>query len=366
MSFQWPVDAEDLFGERYPQMVNTGLPAPDVDAVRAAITQMWPDAPGGWVHEWSTLAARYAEQGQHQLASLAYGWAKFPTLADDTKRQALQRQLEQYLLAAPDFGVDFERRVLDVPYRDGGTAVPVHIFAAPGLSADAPVLLASGGVDSWKMDLHTLFVLAAATLGVRVMTFDIPGTGESAVPMTPDDGAEIVRGLIAEARALGNGIVVHLGISMGGHYSARSGLAGEVDAAVVFGGPVEDAFAKDASMVQFGMDGIIGNALGFDHRPDTKELTATFGTFSLRPLLDQDTNAPMLVVNGADDVHVPQHDTLVFQGRRDTEVRLLPDTGHCATTKMPEAIGLIFSWLQRTLEALDVKANSRPTGARFH
>jgi esterase FrsA len=257
MSFQWPVDAEDLFGERYPQMVNTGLPAPDVDAVRAAITQMWTDAPGGWVYEWSALAARYASEGSHQLAALAYGWAKFPTLADDSKRGALQNQLEQYLLAAPDFGVDFQRRVLDVPYRGASTPVPVHIFAAPDLPAHAPVLLASGGVDSWKMDMHNMFVLAAATAGVRVVAFDIAGTGESVVPMTPDGGAEIVRGLVAEARTLGNGIVIHLGISMGGHYSARSGLAGEVDAAMVLGGPVEDAFNKDISTVQFGMDGII-------------------------------------------------------------------------------------------------------------
>lgn len=358
MSFQWPVDAQDLFGERYPQMVNTGLPAPDVDAVRAAITQMWPDAPGGWVYEWSALGARYASEGSHQLASLAYGWAKFPTLADDAKRKALQNQLEQYLLAAPDFGVNFQRRIIDVPYRAATTRVPVHIFAAPHLPANAPVLLASGGVDSWKMDMHNMFVLAAASAAVRVVAFDIPGTGESAVPMTPDGGAEIVRGLIAEARTMGNGIVTHLGISMGGHYSARSGLAGEVDAAIVLGGPVEDAFTRDISTAQFGMDGIIGNALGFDQRPSAGELAATFGDFSLRPLLDQNTNARMLVLNGADDVHVPQHDTLVFEGRRDTEVHRIPDTGHCATTKLPEAIGLMFSWLQRTLETLGVKANS--------
>jgi esterase FrsA len=208
------------------------------------------------------------------------------------------------------------------------------------------------------MGMHDIFVLAAAPAGVRVVAFDIAGTGESAVPMTPDGGAEIVRGLISEARTLGNGVVIHLGISMGGHYSARSGLAGEVDAAIVLGGPVEDAFSQDPSKVQFGMDGIIGNALGFDQRPSAEELTATFGTFSLRPLLDQDTNAPMLVVNGADDVHVPQHDTLVFQGRHNTEVHLIPDTGHCATSKLPEAIGLMFSWLQRTLETVEVKANS--------
>ena len=145
---------------------------------------------------------------------------------------------------------------------------------------------------------------------------------------------------------------------MGGHYSARSGLAGEVDAAIVLGGPVEAAFNRDAAMLQFGMDGIVGNALGFDQRPSAEELAATFGAFSLRSLLDQDANTPMLVVNGADDVHVPQHDTVVFEGRRDTEVHLMPDTGHCATTKLPEAIGLMFSWLQRTLETLGVKAKS--------
>ncbi len=109
-------------------------------------------------------------------------------------------------------------------------------------------------------------------------------------------------------------------------------------------------------MAQFGMDGIVGNALGFDHRPSPQELDAKLDTFSLRALLDQDTNAPMLVLNGADDVHVPQHDTLVFQGRPNTEVHLIPDTGHCATSKLPEAVGLMFSWLQRTLETLEVKA----------
>jgi esterase FrsA len=73
--------------------------------------------------------------------------------------------------------------------------------------------------------------------------------------------------------------------------------------------------------------------------------------FSLRPLLDQDRNAAMLVVNGADDVHVPQHDTLVFQGRRDTVVDLVPGTGHCAVSKLPEVFPTILTWLDHTLTA---------------
>jgi esterase FrsA len=348
MSYQWPLNAQELFGERYPQMVNTGLPAKDVDAVRTAITDMWPDTPGGWVYEWSKLAASYAEAGSHQQAALAYGWAKFPVLADESKRAAMANQLEQYLLAAPGFGVDFQRRVVDVPYRGGTTQVPIHLFAPIDLPADGPVVIASGGVDSWKMDLHGLMVLLATGLRVRVLAFDIAGTGESSVPMTGTGGAEIVRGLIAHAKTLGNGVVAHVGISMGGYYSARSGLAGEVDAAVVLGGPVEAAFAGEGP-THFGMAGIVGNALGFDAPPSAETLSTHFTEFSLRPLLDQDGNAPMLVINGADDVHVPQHDTLVFQGRRDTIVELVPDAPHCATTKLPEVFSTVIGWLSETL-----------------
>ncbi|MFF3073054.1 hypothetical protein [Kitasatospora sp. NPDC057936] len=48
-------------------------------------------------------------------------------------------------------------------------------------------------------------------------------------------------------------------------------------------------------------------------------------------------------------LHVPQHDTLVFTGRRATEVHLLPDTGHCAISKMGEAMELITAWLRKTM-----------------
>jgi len=347
MSYQWPLDPRDLFTERYPQMVNTGLPADEVDAIRTATLEMWPDQPGGWVHEWSKLGARYATEGRHDLAVLAYGWAKFPVLADDAKRLAFTRQLEHYELASPNFPVTFDRRVLELSYEGRTTPVPVHLLSAPGLPAQAPVLLASGGVDSWKLDLHLLFAGLALSTGARVLAFDIPGTGESQIPLSPA-AMQILDGLIATGRDLGDGRVAHLGISMGGYFSAYSGLAGLVDAAVVLGGPVEAAFAADRHW-EFGMADIVGNALGFDRSPDAEELGAIMNQMSLRPLLDQHINAPMLIVNGADDVHIPQHDTLVFEGRRDTRVELLPDTGHCATSKLGEVVPAIATWIAETL-----------------
>lgn len=353
MSYQWPLDPRDLFTERYPQMVNTGLPANAVDAVRAAAVEMWPDQPGGWVHEWSELGARYATEGRHDLAVLAYGWAKFPVLADDAKRLAFTRQLEHYKLASPSFPVSFDRRVLELPYERGTTPVPVHLLSAPGLPAQAPVLLVSGGVDSWKLDLHLLFVGLALSTGARVLAFDIPGTGESQIPLSPA-ATQIIDGLIVAGRDLGDGRVAHLGISMGGYFSAYSGLAGLVDAAAVLGGPVEAGFAADRKW-EFGMADIVGNALGFDRSPDADELGATMNSMSLRPLLDQNINASMLIVNGAEDVHIPQHDTLVFEGRRDTRVELLPDTGHCATSKLGEVVPAIATWIA---EALSVPAHA--------
>ncbi|MEU6580885.1 hypothetical protein [Nocardia sp. NPDC046763] len=46
----------------------------------------------------------------------------------------------------------------------------------------------------------------------------------------------------------------------------------------------------------------------------------------------------MLIVNGTDDVHITASDTPTFSGRRDTEVHLIPGTGHVAAAKLPEVL----------------------------
>jgi esterase FrsA len=51
------------------------VPASELAAVRAAVTDMWRDRPGRWAYEWSKVAARRAAAGQHYLASLTYGCA---------------------------------------------------------------------------------------------------------------------------------------------------------------------------------------------------------------------------------------------------------------------------------------------------
>lgn len=338
MSYRFEIAPQILFEQRTPQWIRSGLPAADVHAARSSITNMWGGGTGGWLPEWSRLAQRYAASGEHLRAALAYGVARFPSLVDDSRRRALAQQIAEYVHAAPTFPVRFERLVVA-----GG---PVHVLSAPGTAADAPVLLVSGGVDTWKMDQHGVLVALATGLAGHVVAFDLPGTGElAAEPLTADaDG--LIAGLVTYARTLSAGLVVHVGISFGGHFAARSGLRADVDAAVVIGGPVHAAFTEaNFRALPHGMYDIVANAMGFGSRPDLATLMPRVRTFDLEPLLGTAGNAPMFVVNGDADPYVPVEDTLLFQGRRDTEVMLVEGGVHCAFNRYQDVMKAVMHWL---------------------
>jgi esterase FrsA len=310
---------------------------------------MWADAPGGWAYEWSKVAAAYAENGDHRMAALEYGCAKFPCLTDEARVRAMEQQLEQFQLAAKDFPVHFERRMIEVPYRGSTVDVPVHIYSKDGDYPGRPVLIASGGVDTWKMDIHPWWVTFTMNAAVTTVAFDHPGTGESPIPA--DERADgVIHGIADFSRHLGDGRVAHFGASFGGNFAAMSGLSGSVDAAVELGGPVADSFQPEhISRLPYGMHDILGNAMHWDHSPTLDELTAGMGKLSRWDLLAQQRNSPMLVINGADDYFVPQSDTLVFEGRPNTEVHLIAGTGHVAMSKAAEVIPMVTTWLRRQL-----------------
>jgi esterase FrsA len=207
------------------------------------------------------------------------------------------------------------------------------------------VLIASGGVDTWKMDIHPWWVGLSQGAALTTLAFDHPGTGETAIPL---DGRadEVIRGLADYARTLGNGKVAHFGVSFGGNFAAMSGLSGIVDAAVDLGGPVVGAFEpENLQNLPYGMRDILGNAMHWDHSPSLDELRTGLEQLNRSELLAQQRNSAMLVINGADDYFIPQSDTLVFQGRPNTEVHLIEGTGHCAMSKAPEVVPKIVGWL---------------------
>jgi esterase FrsA len=245
-----------------------------------------------------------------------------------------------------DFPVAFERRIITVPYRGGTVEVPVHLYSTDGDYAARPVLIASGGVDTWKMDIHPWWVGFTMNAGVSTLAFDHPGTGETAIPLD-EHADDVIRGIADYARTLGDGRVAHFGASFGGNFSAMSGLAGIVDAAVDLGGPVVESFEpKNLTKLPYGMHDILGNAMHWDHSPTLDELSAGLGDLNRATLLARQVNSAMLVINGADDYFIPKSDTLFFQGRPNTEVHLIEGTGHVAMSKAPEVVPMIIGWLR--------------------
>src|SRR6202012_1388179 len=91
--YTYEVTASDMFTDRSHQFEKFGIPLDDINRVAEATTDMWANAPGGWVYEWSRLAEEYVERGEHYLASMVYGCAKFPCLTDDARARALRNQL---------------------------------------------------------------------------------------------------------------------------------------------------------------------------------------------------------------------------------------------------------------------------------
>jgi esterase FrsA len=215
------------------------------------------------------------------------------------------------------------------------------------------VLIASGGVDTWKMDIHPWWVGFTQGGGVTTLAFDHPGTGETAVPLD-QHADEVIRGLVAYARTLGDGRVAHFGASFGGNFSAMSGLAGIVDAGVDLGGPVAESFQPEhVEKLPYGMHDILGNAMHLKSSPTLQELSAGLSQLNRQDLLAQRRNTAMLVVNGADDYFIPQWDTLVFQGRPNTEVHLIEGTGHVAMSKAAEVVPMIIGWLRNQFTGHD-------------
>ncbi len=352
MSYQYPADVKALWSERAPQFVSLGTASEDVDRLAEVVTDMWADAPGGWTYEWSKLAQRYAESGQHYRASLAYGGARFPCLADAAKGIAHQHQLEQYILAAKDFPVTFERRVVTARYRGQVIEVPVHILSERDATRDAPVLVTTGGVDTYKMDAHQMWVSYVLGAHVRVVACDIPGTGELLQVPTSRASTEVLDQVVAFARTLTTGRVGQLGVSFGGYFSAHAGLTGAVDAAVVNGGPVSNAFAEsNIGGLLYGMQDILGNAYGFTEVPTRDQLIETSARFKLDDLLVKDSSCPMLVINGDKDVHVPITDTQIFEGRPNTDVILIGGGTHCALNRLDLLQPIVTRWLTSHLHA---------------
>ncbi|WP_165977434.1 alpha/beta fold hydrolase [Nonomuraea diastatica] len=234
-----------------------------------------------------------------------------------------------------------------MPYRSGTTPVTAHLF--PG-AAGAPLLVVCGGVDTWKVELHR--TAAAAGSGVTVAVLDMPGTGESRVPLAADADTILAAAVQRIAEHTGARRTAFLGISFGGHWAAKLALTGRVDAAAGIGGPVGAAdHAPDLTTLPGAMPGIVAHALGLPALPGPEDAARFAAAFSLRRqgLLDAALHVPLLAANGTSDPYVPVEDTAVFGCDPNATVWLVRDAAHCASEHLATLMPAVLAWLRHRL-----------------
>ncbi|MGP4029248.1 alpha/beta hydrolase [Actinomadura sp. 3N407] len=322
-----------------------------ISEARKRTRDMWSEGPHGWTPVWASLAEQAEREERWLRAALCWGAARFPCLATPARQQAYQRQLACYLKAADTFPVRFERTVLEVPQEDGTTTVPVHLFQrARGTSRGLLVL--SGGVDTWKMDLHRLSVIFARATGLLVAAVDMPGTGESKLPLRPDSDL-VISATIQRLREVHDLPVGYLGLSFAGHWAAKLAILGQVDAAVDIGGPTGAGGERvDVLTLPYGMPGILAHAIGWDRLPEPQEIPALVDGFSLRDqgLLDSPPLAPLLAVNGSMDQYIPRSDTTALYPAPNTTIWLVANATHCAVERFTPVMLGAMGWLVARLQ----------------
>ncbi|UTH76039.1 alpha/beta fold hydrolase [Chromobacterium sp. IIBBL 290-4] len=341
--FTFPLDSRELFAERRRQFAGWGIPRVCMDRVESRVVDVWRDGEGGWSREWAREAEQAVERRRWLLAAHLYGAACFPVANTPLRREAQRLQVACFLRASAWFPCRFER--LELPGL--GAA---HLYQPHGEGA-WPLVCLSGGVDTGKIALHRL-ALALARIGrFRVLAVDMPGTGESSLPLRADSEGYYRAWL---ARFAQGGPRALLGISFGGHWAAKLALGGEVDAAVNLGGPLIGAAELDAdyaAALPNGMSGIVAHALGLAAMPSAEEALALLQLFSLRRqgLLDGCDAAPLLAVNGEADPYVPAAETEVFRAWPQAEVWRFSGLGHCAAEALPRILPALIAWLRMRL-----------------
>ena len=342
----------DLFNERSVQFRAWGIPPALIKRAQAKIHDCWASGPGGWCHEWESLALDAEKAEKWLLASALHAAARFPVPITDDRKAAMLRQIACYERAAVKFPVPFERKTISVPYRTGHSTVTTHIFN-PRRASNAAICL-SAGVDTQKMEIHRLALALAVGGNFTVAVIDMPGTGESKIPLAPDADA-IYAGVIDHLRSFyGASKVGVVALSFGGMWAAKLSMLGAVDAAVDIGGPV-CASPLDGvfiSRLPNGMPGIIANAMGLSEVPSVTEFDHLLSGFmdEMRPLLARRQSSSLLVFNGDADPYIPRQEIEVFRDFPNADVWMFKNATHCAPEILPRAIPSVVGWLSEHLQ----------------
>lgn len=305
-------------------------------------------APEPWTEAWGALAEDYATRARaagdaaerHRLWQQAYQAAflgRYPVPNHPLKVQLYERARAYFLAATALEQPPLE--VVEVPFagRAGeGDTVRFYLTRPEGV-ARPRVVLAWGGIDTWKEESHARLGALLRSRGLAVGLVDIPGTGESPVLASADAERQytpVFEHLAARDDVAGGRCGV-IGASFGGYWAMKLAYThrDHVAAAVNWGGGVHITFTpewqqRSRAATSYLMDLMAARARIFGG--------TTFEDYVARcpelSLLDQgllDTpSSPILLVNGRHDQQNSIDDLYLSLDHGDPKAARVFDGGH--------------------------------------
>ena len=327
--------------------------------------------PEHWVQVWTQVAQPYEERGQEEeragnhaeaeknllLAHNYYFLARFSSPDTPAKQVAYHSAVASYQQAARFFDPPLEKVTIPFAGRAGeGTQISAYL-RKPKLIEPPPVVIQYGGLDEYKEEEH-IYAPPFLERGIATLAVDMPGTGEAPIKGSTD-AERICSATITYLKNRGDldGTRIGLmGISFGGYWAAKFAHTEpeRLSAVVAWGGPVHYYFQTDwvrqsryapsyicdLGLLRAYVFGLATFEEWLEYAPRLSLLTQ--GVLE-RPC------APMLLVNGKEDVQVPIEDLyLLLEHGRPKTVRLFPG-GHMGRT--PQTVPTIVDWLSRHLQA---------------
>jgi hypothetical protein len=333
-----------------------------------AASRMVPGDEESWHREWLRVADRNHKRGDEAEAAGNfftarncwmravdyYRSAEFWLAGDDPRRLETFTKCEECCQKAGKYSVPPVETV-QIPYEDGA-----HLYAyfvrAPYRIEKQPVLIAFGGLDSFKEELFFMVERGARQRGISCLLVDGPGQGGTLrrENIHSRNDYEVPVGYCIdylETRDdVDTGRIAISGTSLGGYYAARAGSFEHRLAAVISHGAIWSVNELWGGLGEkHGLAGHIKWVFGAETMDEALEKGKNF---ELEGVLGG-MQCPYLIIHGGHDVLGVQQATKVYEHAKDNGVdvtlRLLSEeeTGaeHCQHDNPTIGEEHMFDWL---------------------
>jgi dienelactone hydrolase len=351
--------------DRFDGWVQAGADEAELDAAFRRVHDPMGTGPGSWVYEVSLPAAQHQARAREleaagdtegasaewRQAAVFYYVARFPFIGNHAKAAAYRKHIECYLESVKHQEPALE--IVRIPHQ--GEEI-IGYLRIPASEVPPPVVVLTGGVDTWKSDVEAQ-AQAMLAEGMAAFTFDMPGTGESAWPLSADGErlySRVLEYLKTRPDLDGDRMAVHLQ-SFAGYYAVKLAvLDPNVKAAVNIGGPIHLSFTLEhAETVHEGMIKTIAHAMGEDLDQSIAEMIEKIEPFSLERqglLRTPERQAPLLSINGDQDPLVTIDDLyIISESGIAQEEWVYSGDGHCASANASEHVPKAAAWIKAQL-----------------